>query len=590
MYDSDTLFRGIIDFRPEVENPKYQLDDKDLEDNIQYLLDKEVVFPNPSETKLFTLIAEFFAKNDTVPSYSYLKEHFTLHEGNEVIIAKLDTIHGVRPYLGNEYKVIVDTYIDRELADELGKVFQDAYRIATTGLTVGQGRWKKEYLGLEACFEYCDEHIQVIKGKLSEGVKASMDKDIAKPVEAMDWLIQSYMARKQTSTFAGAPGTCKTISQVHEAKILTTGGSLYNDQFFVDKPLRVIYFEADLSDSEFDSYLKKVGLSYHNSPNFKAMTYDRVNEAYYRKTGKFFSLLDKKCVKILEDYIEEFKADVLILDSIASFVGVTGKDKSKSSDMGPLLMTLKQIASKHNIHVRTLHHMRKANQDRKSIRKELSDMMGTDDFASLTNYVLAISNVVDDCGKIKDRAGVIHAIKEGSLGGMVKFQDINFVLINDTENSIHFEYTIEDIKEEDTKRESYKKDILFLLYEKGKLSKGEITENFAKKIVPRTLYGYIIDLKDLKLIDTEGSTKLNTYRYYITTAGLRVIGKDTMDLFPVEPTITASASESIVIPEAQTTTIVQPIIPEPPIPEPPIPEPVNQDMEIDISDLLGDVT
>ena len=92
--------------------------------------------------------------------------------------------------------------------------------------------------------------------------------------------------------------------------------------------------------------------------------------------------------KNIESCIDEFRPDVVFIDTLISFMG-DGKDESSQVDMTDSLRGLSGIASKYNLAMILLHHFRKRAQGVGG-NKGLDDVIGTSAFTRLAGMVIGI--------------------------------------------------------------------------------------------------------------------------------------------------------------------------------------------------------
>jgi len=157
MTDLDSIFRSIINFR--TEKGTETISQKDLLKNFRAL---QQIVPEPPEEKAYTILYHFilhYVKTcDTaeteLPSYEFLKNHFETVEGNESVLGVLEKVKGQQPYVGQDYRKVLQAYNKDQNVLKLEQVISSASKIASTGLEVGQGKNKVRLEGVLDSISY----------------------------------------------------------------------------------------------------------------------------------------------------------------------------------------------------------------------------------------------------------------------------------------------------------------------------------------------------------------------------------------------------------------------------------------------------
>jgi len=171
MVDLDVLFRSIINFKKE---GKETITQKDLLKNFRSL---QNVVPNPPEEKaykkLYHFILNYIKKADgqpELPSYEFIKANYEAVEGDETVLALLEKIKVQTPYIGQDFRTILENYNDEQNLLRFERVLSNSNKVASTGLTLGRGRNKKEIKGITDAISYFARETKELQRNLT-GVK-----------------------------------------------------------------------------------------------------------------------------------------------------------------------------------------------------------------------------------------------------------------------------------------------------------------------------------------------------------------------------------------------------------------------------------
>lgn len=183
MVDLDVVFRSIINFRNGSGSPT--IPQNDLIKNLKIF---NQLLPQAPEEKaykfLYSFISEYVrncdAEHPELPSYEFLSEHFSKVEGNESVLACLDKIKVQKPYMGQEYRQILNRYNDDQNLNRLEKVLSDVAKISSTGMEVGRGLNKRKLKGIMDGISYFatetkDLHRELTGIKLEGQIMSSED-------------------------------------------------------------------------------------------------------------------------------------------------------------------------------------------------------------------------------------------------------------------------------------------------------------------------------------------------------------------------------------------------------------------------------
>jgi hypothetical protein len=157
MIDLDLIFRSIINFKNEKGDPT--ISQKDLLKNFRALQQNVPEAPEEAAFKtLYYFILDYVKTCDSVetelPSYEYTRNHFESIEGNEAVLSVLEKIKGQQPYVGQDYRKVLESYNNDQSVLKLEKVLSNVAKIAATGMEIGTGRNKVRLKGVKDAISY----------------------------------------------------------------------------------------------------------------------------------------------------------------------------------------------------------------------------------------------------------------------------------------------------------------------------------------------------------------------------------------------------------------------------------------------------
>jgi len=237
MFDIDTVFRSLIDFRNE--NNKSTIDQEDLFKNFRSL--QELKIPEPEDTAYKTLyhfIVDFLKSSDTsgrpeLPTYDYIKEYFENVDGSEAVLSVLSSIREKKPYIGSNYREVLKKYKESIDISSFERILTNGLQIANNGLTIGYGRHKKMLKGISESLSYIaneskELQISINNIKLESQIISKEDIDetieeynlikkdpedsfgISTGISIINDAIGGGLKNQELMIVAAAPGHCKT--------------------------------------------------------------------------------------------------------------------------------------------------------------------------------------------------------------------------------------------------------------------------------------------------------------------------------------------------------------------------------------------
>ncbi len=209
-------------------------------------------------------------------------------------------------------------------------------------------------------------------------------------------------------------GNGKTILAVQIAEEITRNDS--------DK--RVIYFDFELSEKQFQKRYTNDNCTYRFSPNFYRADFSKDN---------YQELTDEQLVKNIEDAVKEASSDVVIIDNIT----ILCQNLEKGRDAGSLMKSLKIMAQQNGWSLLIVAHTPK--RDEYSVLTSNS-MAGSKNLVNFADSVFTIGKCRKDDNlryikQVKTRAGEMEYGSENVLVCTLEKEDNAFLYFKIIGNS-----------------------------------------------------------------------------------------------------------------------------------------------------------
>lgn len=150
------VFRSIIDF---TKNNKPTIPMDELIANYKNFLKSKINVGVPGDldkdpfVKLYHWIEDHFREQKDIPSIDYINSKAEI-EGEEGILGIIREIALETPLIGSNYKAILKEKYEEQNIALLGKIAQDTWTIANSGMDVKIGRRKRHLKGINEAIQY----------------------------------------------------------------------------------------------------------------------------------------------------------------------------------------------------------------------------------------------------------------------------------------------------------------------------------------------------------------------------------------------------------------------------------------------------
>lgn len=183
----------------------------------------------------------------------------------------------------------------------------------------------------------------------------------------IDWVVPDLIPRGYLTWLFGYPKTGKSWLALRLACDISTGGEIL-EGFCTTKEGRVLYILGDTDKRQPLYRLSKTNWRF-NSENLKFVYLNELE-----KKGLDLDLSSDEGKKLLEILLKAYSADLVIIDSLSSFVS---GDLMSDKEAKPIAIYLNQIAQKYDIGLLVLHHSRKPKKESENAQISQHDLTGS---------------------------------------------------------------------------------------------------------------------------------------------------------------------------------------------------------------------
>lgn len=314
-------------------------------------------------------------------------------------------------------------------------------------------------------------------------------------------IVSHLFYREGISMIFGEPGSGKTWLMMDAVISLAEGKKIWGR--YNCKPQKVLLLEGDFSLLLLKHRLKNFPLTEAGRKNFKSLTAEE-----FEKKGYEYCLDNENGKKNIEAFIKKDRPDMLVIDSLCSFME---GDESRSDSVKPILSYLRTLSQKYKIHIMIIHHSRKrTSMERQGRKLDQSDMIGSSLFQRKVDSLFAVNTLYEDDEKI-DNKGLVVDVK-GWLKYKVRFE---YAIIDNEYGRAEVSYKYENFESAKSKKQKAKEAIFNILFYDQSDPKTKNQLIHLTQISKRTIEEALKKLIEENKIETTGTTSDRRYKIKI---------------------------------------------------------------------------
>lgn len=317
--------------------------------------------------------------------------------------------------------------------------------------------------------------------------------------EDIKWVVKDLFAKKLVSVIFSEPGVGKTVLAMDIAEKLTKGESIFN-QYKVDRPMKVLYFQGDFPNPIMRHRLQQ---TLHKPDNnyFKF-----VNRYDAEEQGYSIDLTNEKGQENLKMLLEEYRPDFVIFDTFISFFD---GDENKQKDVKEPIDFLRKLTSNYDCSILLCHHSRKRSSNEKRKGLDQSDLIGSFVTARLCSLMLAIAHNAEKSTK-EEKYNTVLCAKTW----FKPIEPFEFVISNNDTQFLQVIYTTEEVTNNTkNKTQLAKEKIVSILSSMPEVGFSAKALKSIAGCSDRTVNNVFSELLADGVIKAVGTTKDRTYFY-----------------------------------------------------------------------------
>lgn len=317
--------------------------------------------------------------------------------------------------------------------------------------------------------------------------------------EDVKWVVKDLFAKKLVSVIFSEPGVGKTVLAMDIAEKLTKGDAIFN-QYKVDRPMKVLYFQGDSPGTIMKHRLQQM----FHKPDDKYFKF--VNRYDAESNGFSVDLTNERGQKNLKIILEEYKPDFVIFDTFISFFD---GDENKQKDVKEPIDFLRKLTSNYDCSILLCHHSRKRGSNEKRKGLDQSDLIGSFVTARLCGLMLAIAHDTEKSTKEEKYNTVICA-----KTWFKPIEPFQFVISNNENQYLQVIYTTEEVANNGkNKTQQTKEKIVKVLSSMPDVGFSAKSLKCIAGCSDRTVNNAFSELMTDGIIRAIGTTKDRTYFY-----------------------------------------------------------------------------
>jgi RecA-family ATPase len=296
-----------------------------------------------------------------------------------------------------------------------------------------------------------DKDSQIFKQNYS--LKEILEMDIP----LVEYLIPNMLIKKGVTIVGGDSGSFKTFIALQMGLCLTSSISFMGNE--IAKKYRVLYIDEENRLSTLKERLVNMIESF-NISNANEFDFRFIVSNNIKLDGQYVSVTD---IEILRKVCEDFKPDLIILDSLVRFIS---GDENSVKDVRKFFETLKNFIEEYNTSFLVIHHTIKNPTGIKH------DLRGSGDFSAMADIIFISTKLRDNniLSQVKNRhaeeiSDIVFSFKDGKL---LWIGNKNKAIDNNTKVEREI---IRFFKEEQTNQRIIKSGIMKHLVSKGLCSR-----------------------------------------------------------------------------------------------------------------------
>ena len=212
--------------------------------------------------------------------------------------------------------------------------------------------------------------------KKEDKLKIIYDKDLSSlEIKPIDWIIEELIPKNSICVIGGKRGTYKSATSVVLSYSIAQGLPFLNK--FSTKKTKVLYIDAENDVSLIKDRVDKIkkGLNLNTDSDVAFLPYAR------------FRFDDPSEVEKLKRTLEDFKPEVIVIDSFRRFIGFDENDAGFISNL--FTNHLKPITEKYGVTWILLHHLRKGMAGKNPI-DDMDELRVSSDLANCADIILIL--------------------------------------------------------------------------------------------------------------------------------------------------------------------------------------------------------
>ena len=317
--------------------------------------------------------------------------------------------------------------------------------------------------------------------------------------EDIKWVVKDLFAKKLVSVIFSEPGVGKTVLAMDIAEKLTKGESIFN-QYKVDRPMKVLYFQGDFPNPIMRHRLQQM-LHKPDNNYFKF-----VNRYDAEEQGYSIDLTNEKGQENLKMLLEEYRPDFVIFDTFISFFD---GDENKQKDVKEPIDFLRKLTSNYDCSILLCHHSRKRGSNEKRKGLDQSDLIGSFVTARLCSLMLAIAHNAEKSTK-EEKYNTVLCAKTW----FKPIEPFEFIISNNDAQFIQVIYTTEEVTSNaKNKTQLAKEKIISVLSSMPEVGFSAKALKSIAGCSDRTVNNVFSELLGDGVIKAVGTTKDRTYFY-----------------------------------------------------------------------------